>query len=472
MSLTTLLLEAKLKTQLKFPIHKKMKRLFLLLTIPGLLLLSYGCVVGPFKDFDVGTNTFDANVFPLNPKWGQQIEHNTLPNPAISCPIESDSDNPDDWTKSPQYPNCTSYPVTFNGGLFCGPHVNFMPVTYEGIVTWDDHSSSLLDDDYTLNVARNDAALYSTANNRVHIEFNSDETVDNWDDTHTWWDNFHHNAVDHVSIINSKPIHDGNAHAAAMIDGSSVIVTGLLNLDALHRGKTELHPVYAMFVHLKGNDLLKSSGAFFARNWGDEGFCGSDQQNLYTREQKIKVKIPNAVSYISSNIWHGAQNEDDLSPMNVTIEPSGNGMLLTFTLLSPEKQSWFAGDIKFTTRPPVSTEGASIATPAAVRNRNNTHDNDMSPNPDLEARISRLPESSRKELYEQLRNLVPRKKPVQVQPTIITEPKNLDETYHKSPVIVIDDRGLVRPKADSAGKLNQQNKIEFVKKYLADRGAK
>ena len=74
----------------------QMKKLFLLLTIAGFLLLCHGCDVTPFKDFDVGTNTFDPNPFPLNPKWGKQIEHNTLPSPAQSCPIESDSDNPDD----------------------------------------------------------------------------------------------------------------------------------------------------------------------------------------------------------------------------------------------------------------------------------------------------------------------------------------------------------------------------------------
>ena len=176
-----------------------MKQLSLLLTITVLLLSSHGCEVKPLKDFDVASNTFDANAFPLNPKWGKQVQHKAIPNPGESCPIQSDSDNPDDWTKSPQYPNCTSYSVTFNGGKFCGPHVNFMPVTYEGIVTWDDHNPPLFpfgDDDYTLNVHRDDEALYTTTGTQVHIEFDSDETVDNWDDTGTWWDRFHHNGVD------------------------------------------------------------------------------------------------------------------------------------------------------------------------------------------------------------------------------------------------------------------------------------
>ena len=180
-----------------------------------------------------------------------------IPNPSESCPIFSDDENSNEWTSSSQYPNCTSYDVTFNGAVPCGAHVNFMPVTYEGNVFWVEHRPPLLDDEYTLNVARDDKALYDTVENAVHIEFDSDETVDNWDDTHTWWDNFHHNAVD-----------IDKAHAQAMIDGSFVIVTGLLGLDANHNGKTELHPVYAMFVRLNSNDTRQSSWAFFVRNWG------------------------------------------------------------------------------------------------------------------------------------------------------------------------------------------------------------
>jgi hypothetical protein len=59
---------------------------------------------------------------------------------------------------------------------------------------------------------------------------------------------------------------------------------------------------------------------------------------------------------------------------------------------------------------------------------------------------------------------------VQVQPAFIAEPAKLDETYHKSPLRVVVNRDLVRPKEDSAGKLKRQEKIEFVKKYLAEKG--
>src|SRR5437762_6303665 len=98
-----------------------MKTLLPLLALVG-FFFSTGCK-GPVKDFDVvvnSVNPYDANGLPLNPKWGAQAARNTTPNPKVSCPWDSDSDNPDDWTKSTKYPNCTSFPISFTGGFLCG----------------------------------------------------------------------------------------------------------------------------------------------------------------------------------------------------------------------------------------------------------------------------------------------------------------------------------------------------------------
>ncbi len=423
-----------------------MKSLLLALFAASLVV---GCTRTPFKDFDVAASTFDPNPFPLNPQWGKIMEHHTVPNPAESCPITSDSDNPDDWTRNPKFPNCTSYDVTFNGGIWCGPHVNFMPVTYEGIVTWEDHSSSWLDDDYSLNVTRDDSALYSTAGQRVHIEFNSDETVDNWDDTNTWWDDFHHHYVD-----------QDNGH---VIDGRAVTVIGLLNLDALHSGSTELHPVYAMFVRQSQNDPTRATWAFFVRNWGDQGMCGSDQQNMYTGRQQVKVHLSNAVSVSTQNVWYGAQNDDNLGQMNATIQSSGDGVLFTFTLLPPEKQSWFVGDVTFTTRQFVN-EAVARATPknAAIEA------DDKDPDPDLTARIARLPQSARQELNARLEGLFPRKKPMRVQALALPDTVKPEKIARSVPLRIDRNRALVRPQPDTASKDRRDKKIEAAKKFLAD----
>jgi hypothetical protein len=283
--------------------------------------------------------------------------------------------------------------------------------------------------------------------------------VDNWDDTHTWWDNFHHNGVD-----------VDKAHAQAMIDGNFVMVTGLLGLDANHDGKPELHPVYAMFVLLKGNDTRQSSWAFFVRNWGNEGFCGDNQEYLYTRQNTVKVQIPNVAGITADNISEGAQNDDNLSPMSVSAQPFGDGIRLTFTLLPPEKQSWFVGDLTFEARPPLTTTDGGVLTAArAVRNAGNDDDKDPT-TAVLQSRIDKLSEASKKELYAQLRNLVQRKKSFPIKPIIIADPGKIEEARSKSPVKVAAERGLVQRGKDAAPKSNREKKIDLVKRYLKEKG--
>jgi hypothetical protein len=429
----------------------KMKTIFFLLAIIACAAANEGCQVVPFKDFDVGSTAWDANALALNPKWGKQIEAGQLPDPAKSCPVNSD--HASDWTSSPQYPECTAVPVYYNSGTWCGPHVNFMPVSYEGIVTWESHSNSIYDDDdYSLNVTRSDDALYTSNRNEIHIEFNSEETVDNWDNTHTWWDNFHHNGVDH-----------DDATASGMINGDSVIVIGLLGLDLGHSPTfTELHPVYAMFVHLRSDDLTQSTWAFFVRNWGDEGFCASGQENLYMANQIIKVKIPNAASFTAANTWEGAQNQNNLDPMGWSVGPSGDGMLLTFKLLPPDAQSWFVGDLTFTTRVRVHPSAVAATGHTAIQEKELNQK-------ELAARVSRLPESAQKELLGQIYNLAPKAKPVQVKPTILSTAANTGESFSQQPVI-IKGSDLVRHQDDPKLAQFLEKKKKLVEQFLKERG--
>ncbi len=441
-----------------------MKTLLVLLAACAVLTLSCGCTRTPFKDFDVGADTFDPNPFPLNPKWGKQIEQNTIPNPSESCPLDSGSTNQNDWTNNPQFPNCTSYAVSFNDAHLCGPHVNFMPVTYQGTVRWDSHQTfwPFGDDDYTLNVFRDDQALYTAQDHQVHIEFDSDETVDNWDDTNTWWDNFHHNAVD-----------QDDAHARAMIDGRSVIVIGLLNLDKEHRGKPELHPVYAMFVRVNSGNtpsLRQSSWAFFVRNWGNEGYCGSDDEGLYAARQQVSIKVPDVINIKDNNIWEGAQNEDQLSGMEVTGQHAGDGIILTFTLLTPDKQSWFVGDITFETREPANTEGgnasAGVGSPATEPSPSHTEGEDKIPD-DLAERYNKLPDNAKLDLIAQLRSLTPKRKSFKVQRILLDEQSNIKEIHHKLPVKVAVDSGLVRAVKNSRTQQIRQKRRELAEKFLS-----
>ena len=275
-----------------------------------------------FRDFDVVATDLDENGFPLNPKWGKQVNSN----------------------QSPDFNNFTDdYPIWKNSGFWCGTHYNFMPITYQGQVAWEGHSNSVYDDDdYYGMLTRADRAIYTTARNYIHWEFNSEETVDNWDKTSTWWNLFHHNAVD-VSDNEAK----------AHMDNDPAIIIGLLNIDGQHDNPCELHPVYAMFLQQQvvnfdnifpvaatKNNLVYH---FFVRNWGDEGFCSSGQEYLFY--DYIKIKIPGAGKITAANVYKPGDSK--FNQMGWGVEYLPDGALLTFHLNSPADKSWFVGDLAF-----------------------------------------------------------------------------------------------------------------------------
>ena len=279
-----------------------------------------------FRDFDVVATELDDNGFPLNPKWGKQVNSG----------------------QSPDFKNLTDdYPFWRNSGFWCGTHYNFMPITYQGQVGWEGHSSPIWDDDdYYGMITRADRAIYTTARNYIHWEFNSEETVDNWDGTNTWWNLFHHNAVDASD----------NA-AKAHMDNDSSIVIGLLNIDGQHDNPCELHPVYAMFlkqqvVNLDNTFPVPATNSnlvyhFFVRNWGDEGFCSSGQEYLFY--DYVRVKIPGAGKMTAATVYK--LGDAKFNPMGWSVEYQPDGALLTFHMNSPSDKGWFVGDLAFNRLP-------------------------------------------------------------------------------------------------------------------------
>jgi hypothetical protein len=184
----------------------------------------------------------------------------------------------------------------------------------------------------------------------MHIEFDSDETIDHFDDDF-WWKEFH-SAVD-----------DSDTAGHGFIDGSLAEVTGLVGIDTVHTPAAELHPVYgiaiedrerAQEVHQTGNDLW----GFFARNWGNEGYCAHRDHELHLR--KLTVRIPWLYSVrgrplvdeprpaTDVKVVEGSANymNIDDSQAGVTVRKlPGEGVLLTFKLGAPDSQSEYWGHI-------------------------------------------------------------------------------------------------------------------------------
>jgi hypothetical protein len=249
------------------------------------LTIAHGAIGGTPRaaPFDLVFTATDANGFPLNPVWAWQRDHpGSLPDADSQCfALPGIFSNNQCTTQSPSIDDPSGW-----NGFWCGEgaqhsihgHVNWMPATWQGSVFWDGHSSPGTDDDYNINlIPPAGEGLTVSSEGHIHSEFDSDETIDHF---HTpWWNSFHA-AVDR-----------DDASERAMIDGRFAIVIGLAGLDCEHGCATELHPVYALAIHVNDNPL-DDTWAIFVRNWGNEGYCSQYQHPLDTN--RIAFLIPRA----------------------------------------------------------------------------------------------------------------------------------------------------------------------------------
>ena len=88
-----------------------------------------------------------------------------------------------------------------------GYHMNWEPVEYEGPLSWEDHSTwtfldSSGDNEYSFNILRPELFLVTAGreSSGLHLEFNSTEVVDHFNDSGTWWDHPFHHAIDHRPV--------------------------------------------------------------------------------------------------------------------------------------------------------------------------------------------------------------------------------------------------------------------------------
>jgi hypothetical protein len=142
-----------------------------------------------------------------------------------------------------------------------------MPVTYNGAIYWESHSPPIKDDDYNLSLAPPDLSTFTPGTGQtLGLEFDSDETIDHF--TSHWWNSFH-------QAVDTDP------WAPTRINGDESIVIGLLGLDCEHSCGTELHPVFGLAIHDSSqNSADDDVWAIFVRNWGDEGYCSSENHTL------------------------------------------------------------------------------------------------------------------------------------------------------------------------------------------------
>jgi hypothetical protein len=258
-------------------------------------------IVAPY---DLTWKTVDLNGLPLNPRWALQDSPTCPGLPSIALcakPYASPctTQDPEEW----------ELPHNFTK-LFCdssgvnGHHENWAVVTYTGVAVWYTHST-LSDNDYNLWIAAADESG-DTGDNPdrgvlygVLSEFDAGETINNF--VTPWWTGFR-NAVN-----------AGNAAAKQMltVNGkpADIIEVGMMGLDCAHDCGSELHPTYALAVHVK-DDPSDDEWAIFARNSGDEGYCSTGQTADYDL-MELYITLPwypgaaGTAPVITDQVWKG-----------------------------------------------------------------------------------------------------------------------------------------------------------------------
>jgi len=252
-----------------------MKRPFILLVACFPLLLPPQTTLTTVDPFNLVWSKVDPNNLPANPEWAYRLLHNDVPNPNGPPCNGFKITYPGPFgllTFFTIYPGCVSQPVTWMpDGTWCGGHLNWQVVEYEGALYWDvndGHSSPFAnDDDYNFWLAPVGLTTLTTNSQTLQLEFKAGETIDHF---HTpWW-----------TALKSYV----DAGGGTEIDTDYANVIGVLGLDCQHSCSTEIHPVMAMAIH---DNVRRSPDddvwAIFVRNWGDEGFCASGEilaQNL------------------------------------------------------------------------------------------------------------------------------------------------------------------------------------------------
>ncbi len=336
------------------------------------------------KLLDLVWTNCDPNGFPLNPRWRSQVNDNGLVPSAPSrlCPAGIQS--------------CTSWPLSYdNPGLIFAPalcdsgHVNFFAATYSGPLSWEDKSHQGTDDDYNYRIEPpNDAGGLTTLGEMVNgfeIEHDSDETIDHFQSP--LWTQFH------------ARVRADNTAAQHYLSGKTAIVTGLFGLDCGHPDcSSELHPAYAMAIDMENSDLGDDKWAVFARNWGNEGYCSSDQHNLSI--DRLRLLIPWLAGATSVTVLPATQfhmySSAGKHPVVLTprvVYARSEGVLVEFSLPDASNQVGFDGEVHLkwqlsqTYRGTIATRSAMIS----QRQRPLTRVETDKPEDRLAAVLARMP---------------------------------------------------------------------------------
>lgn len=288
------------------------------------------------KELNVTCKELDRNLSALNPDWALHAREGKFPL----------GNKQDPCYQNPSLSQCTSQPTSIDearlpalGICFVGcfdcihGHVNWQPATFTGRIGWLNFAD---DWDFNFQLLREDQVGIAANNNTVRVdsavfhiielEFDSDETAAKF--TTDWWSALYKTAqaLDFDSISTQlNPTCPG-----AWPQG---VVYGEFGLDCEHGCRSEVHPVYALALETNPR-ADENTWAIFARNWGNEGECSS--QNHLLDSDTIRILLPRNTSgtpeiLTAPGTTEFATTTDSIPFPDVNYIP-GKGILLTFHL--------------------------------------------------------------------------------------------------------------------------------------------
>jgi hypothetical protein len=266
-----------------------------------------------------------------------------------------------------------------NTGSFVG-HVNWFPVTLEGTAGPIDHN---IDDDYSYTFHNDVAGDPLSVNGRsgLHVEFDSDETMDHFQSQE--WTKFHL-AVDarddaKSALAGCLQNAQGNSQLcttqSAQLDAANTvaknyfaghtIITGLFGMDGEHDLKAELHPLYAMATRRDVPALNPSDDVWlmFVRNRGDEGFCSSQLWDSGFEDYTFHLPWLDGMTHVDVN-WdkNDFEGSEGTAPPTVSVLPppaQHPGVFVTFHLGPAASAPYIDGTLHLIwTGIPVATAGS------------------------------------------------------------------------------------------------------------------
>jgi hypothetical protein len=312
------------------------------------------------------SDEIDANGALLNPRFYWETRHGDHPNTSVLCdgfPYRSRFDatagvalgNP------PCSADVTDIDVAsgFNAVLCRATgapdklhgHLNFSPATITGRIAWIGHSDWVQkgDDDYGFHLYPSNGGMLTSAHpNAIDAEFDSEETIDHFGSG--WWRNFQ-DAVDKLDGTATE-----RSGASRLVDDHEAIVTGLAGISAEHEAAPQLHPVYAMALHLSA-DAGDDRWAFFARNWGNQGFCSSDQH--FWDVSSLSLFIPGPAGATDFQLID--QDVKATKDLAVRAHFMNGGVLLSFDLGAPETRTMADGSVRIRWTVPAASGTGVIA---------------------------------------------------------------------------------------------------------------